>query len=271
MTRSRTGGNLRGRSPPTHPLHLPRPLQENLAELRLRIERAARSAGRSAKEIRWVAVTKTTTVDAAAELLELGIADLGENRVDELERKTEHLAALGRSPRWHFVGHLQANKVRRVVRQAHVIHSVDSLLLLERIERIAAEEDRQPEVYLQVALTGEAVKHGFEAVDLPAAVRRATELTHLRLLGLMAMGPLEEPPGEGTRAVFAEAARLARSLDGDPALARAFAGGRCQLLMGMSADLELAIAAGTDLLRVGGALFQDTPFAGRESGRGGKA
>jgi pyridoxal phosphate enzyme (YggS family) len=166
------------------------------------------------------------------------------------------------------VGHLQANKARRVVRLAEVVHSVDSLALLERVGRIAEEEGRTPEVYLQVALTGEAVKHGFEPADLPAAVARAADLSHVKLAGLMAMGPLEDAPGAATRAVFRQAAALARDLEREPSLARAFDDGRCHLSMGMSNDLEIAIEEGSDLLRIGSALFQDTPLAGREAGRG---
>ena len=121
-------------------------------------------------------MTKTASAETAAELLDLGIVELGENRASELERKAAHESLRGRKPRWHFVGHLQANKARRVVCLAEVIHSVDSLPLLERLERIAEEEGKEPEVYLQVALTGETVKHGFEPAELPAAARRAAEL-----------------------------------------------------------------------------------------------
>lgn len=251
---------------------MPRPLEENLADLSGRIELAARQAGRSPREVSWIAVTKNASAEQAAELVRLGVAELGENRADELERKVGRLAGLGLAPRWHFVGHLQANKARRVVRHADVIQSIDSLALLERVDRIAAEEGRKPSIFLQVGLTGEEGKHGFPAEAVADAVRRARDLANVELRGLMVMGPLEQPAGEATRAVFAEAARVRSMVEAQRA--GAFPRGRCELSMGMSGDLELAIRAGSDLLRIGSALFSDgssePTLSARERHRGGR-
>ena len=241
------------------------PLEENLRGLRQRLERAASGVGRRPDEIRILAVTKSVEPDVAADMARLGLRDLGENRAPELERKARALSAIEgggaeRVPeiRWHFIGHLQRNKARRVARIAAVIHSVDSLALLETLERIASEEDLQLSIYLQVDATGEARKTGFAPDAVPATVERAKACTHLTLLGLMAMGPLVQQADRTTRAVFAEVAALARRLERDPALAVVFADGRCRLSMGMSGDLEEAVRAGTDLVRVGGALFRGT-------------
>lgn len=250
------------------------PLEENLRGLRQRLERAAAKVGRRPDEIRILAVTKSVEPSVAAGMARLGLRDLGENRAPELERKARALTAHveGGGPheapeaspdavpeiRWHFIGHLQRNKARRVARIATVIHSVDSLALLETLERVASEEDLRLSIYLQVDATGEAQKTGFATDAVPAAVARAKACTHLTLLGLMAMGPLVEQEGRTTREVFAEVAALARTLEADPALADVFADGRCRLSMGMSDDLEEAVRAGTDLVRVGGALFRGT-------------
>lgn len=244
-----------------------RPLQENLAALHRRIEHAARRAGRVPEEVRFVAVTKEATTEQAAELARLGVEELGENRADELERKARALEGSGLAPRWHFVGHLQANKARRVVRHAAVVQSVDSIELLERIARIAEEEERRPSIFLQVALTGEERKHGFAEDEVLLAVRRAGELSCVALRGLMVMGPLEPSAGEATRAVFAAAARLRSKVQADAELARAFPRGRCELSMGMSGDLELAIEAGSDLLRIGRALVAPPARARPGGGR----
>ncbi|TDJ72345.1 MAG: YggS family pyridoxal phosphate-dependent enzyme [Planctomycetota bacterium] len=247
------------------------PLEENLRGLRQRLERAASAVGRRPDEIRILAVTKSVEPDVAADMARLGLRDLGENRAPELERKARALSAIEGSGaervpeiRWHFIGHLQRNKARRVARIAAVIHSVDSLALLETLERIASEEDLQLSIYLQVDATGEARKTGFAPDAVRAAVLRAKACAHLELLGLMAMGPLAGQADRTTRAVFAEVAALARTLERDPALIDVFADGRCRLSMGMSGDLEEAVRAGTDLVRVGGALFRGTSTTANE-------
>ena len=233
-------------------------LESNLDRVRARVARAARSAGRSPEEVALVAVTKSVGPEVAAELVRLGQADLGESRASELEGKDDHLRGLGLSPRWHFVGHLQGNKVRRVVARAAAIHSVDSLRLLEAIDRAAAELGRKPEIWIQVKLAEEPTKSGLAPGELPAVVRRALELEHVALAGLMALGPLS-PEGErdaSARAVFRELARLARELAPKAAMGDARGPGRMRTSMGMSGDFELAIEAGSDLVRIGTLLFE---------------
>lgn len=199
-------------------------------------------------------VTKSVPADVAAELMREGALDLGEARVDVLEGKVEHFAERGLTIRWHFIGHIQRNKASRVVRTADVIHSVDSPRLLETLERAAAAEGRRPTVYLQVNRTGEPQKHGMDAAQLTEALAAARGCEHLAFAGLMAMGPREERPGHGTAEVFAQVAAEAREIES--AYGGTFLDGRCRLSMGMSDDLELAIAAGSNVVRVGSALFE---------------
>jgi hypothetical protein len=229
-------------------------LRRNRDRVLEEIERACRPDGRDPDEVQLVAVTKTVTPEIALALHEVGQDDLGESRIDVLEAKRQFFDARGAAPRWHFVGHIQRNKAARVVRAADEIHSVDTVALLDAIERHATTAVRRPGVYLQVKLTDEETKRGFGREDLLTAVDRAAELDHVDLLGLMTMAPLVGEPSkrlDAARAVFAELAELADTL---PALG--FVGGRARLSMGMSADLSVAIAAGSDVIRVGSALFE---------------
>ncbi len=221
-----------------------------------RVAAAARASGRRPDEIRIVAVTKTVDPEDAAALARLGTSDLGENRVSELERKSAWFAQRGFSVRWHFVGHLQRNKARRVLRIADQIHSVDSIALLDALERLAEEEGRAPGIYLQVKLSDEPTKTGVSQDGFSALFARA-EQSALPLLGLMTLAPplsRETSAANAVRAVFRELARLARALP-----SQAFVEGRPLLSMGMSADFEHALAEGADVLRIGSAFFEGIP------------
>lgn len=229
-------------------------LERNLRRVQVEIAGAALQAGRAPEDIRLVAVTKSAGSAAAEVLARLGQLDLGESRVDVLEEKHAHLARSGVPVRWHLVGHLQRNKAGRAVALADEIHSVDSMALLQTIDRVAGDQGRKPAVYLQVLLSGEPTKHGFDPGELVDAVDAAAELDHVELAGLMTMAPLLDDPDEMRRAaeeVFARLADLALEL---PALA--FVSGEPRLSMGMSGDFREAIAAGAHLVRVGSALFE---------------
>jgi pyridoxal phosphate enzyme (YggS family) len=241
---------------------LPSPLLHNLARVRTRIDGAALAAGRRPEDVRLVAVTKAVDVARARELCELGVRDLGENRASELERKALALEAL--TPTWHFIGHLQRNKVRRVLRHATWIHAVDSERLLEALERAAGEEGARPRVLLQLDLTGESNKHGMSRSQLTETLGRCGALVHLRLSGLMAMGPLRPRPGRGASEVFAELADIAGEIERDPQRSRVFEGGRVLCSMGMSGDFESAVRAGSHMVRVGSALFEGSTDKQRE-------
>lgn len=228
-------------------------LAANLAAVDARITAAADAAGRPAPEL--VAVTKTVVAGVARLLArELGRRDLAENRADPFRDKADALAGMDPAPRWHFVGHLQRNKARRVLERCDVLHSVDSARLARTVARLTGELDREVSAYAQVNLTGEDEKYGMAAGsdELREALEALQGAPGVRLLGLMAMGPLDSRPGARTTdEVFRDVQALASDLD--PAL---FHGGRCLLSMGMSGDLEAAVRHGSTSLRVGSALFE---------------
>jgi pyridoxal phosphate enzyme (YggS family) len=229
-------------------------LGANLARLRSRIAAAASRSGRDGRAVTLVAVTKSVPSEIAAALVRLGQEDLGESRADELERKTEHLVAAGLRPRWHFVGHLQRNKVRRVVALASSIHSVDSERLLLSIEDAAAAGGVRPEIWIQVKLADEPTKSGADPREAIPLLERAARLSHVRLAGLMTIAPLVEGPGReaAARSAFRALADLARAARMRDALGSV----PLRTSMGMSDDFELAIEEGSDLVRVGSLLFE---------------
>jgi hypothetical protein len=208
-----------------------------------------------------LAVTKKVRPEVAAALGALGQTDLGESRVPDLENKRAWLAEHETAARWHLIGHLQRNKARRAVQAADVIHSVDSLRLLEALERVAGEEGRAPRVYLEVKLAGSEARTAMAPEDLRATAARAAELEHVVPVGLMTMAP---PPAgvdaerdeREARAVFGRLRELRDELA--PEWADAFEGERIELSMGMSSDLEAAVLEGTDVVRVGTALYAGT-------------
>ena len=234
-------------------------LEANWNAVRQRIRDACLAADRAPEDVELLAVTKKVPPQVASRLFDLGQSVLGENRTPELERKAEALEALGKRPHWHFIGPLQRNKARRVVRLCETLHSIDTVKLLETIDRISGEIGKRPGLYLEVKLTQETEKHGFPPAEIEDVVTRARALEHVELLGLMGMGPrlAEAAPEERRRAAseaFGELAELGRrmeSLHPD-----AFRGGRTRLSMGMTGDLEEAIAQGSTTVRVGTALFE---------------
>jgi PLP dependent protein len=235
-------------------------IAENIAAVRDRIARAAHAAGRDPAEVTLVAVSKTHPAEAVLAALEAGAADFGENRVQEAEQKILALEAERARLRWHLIGHLQRNKARLAARLFDRIHSVDSLRLAEALDRYAAElrPEHPLSILLQVNVSGETSKEGF---DLPGAlanpalpafvaeVERIAALPNLRLEGLMTIAPLVED-AERVRPVFRDLRLLRDALsERVPGLALS------QLSMGMSDDLDVAIAEGATLVRVGRAIF----------------
>ena len=223
-------------------------LRENLNRVRDRIARAAEASGRTAEAVRLVAVTKQAGTDVAAELVELGVSELGESRPQELWRKAE---SLGRSVHWHLVGPLQRNKARRTLPLVSLIHSVDGVSLLRWLDELAVQQGLQPAVLLEVNVSGEMSKHGLGPDEARTAVEVAGQLKRLRVCGLMTMAPYDPDP-ERARPTFAGLRELRDRL-------QHFASPNCQLTelsMGMSGDFEVAIAEGATLVRIGSALFQ---------------
>jgi PLP dependent protein len=222
-------------------------LAANLAAVQERITRACQAAGRDPAEVSLVAVTKYTGPAYARALVELGQRDLGENRVEHLATLAGALRGLEPGPRWHFVGHLQRNKAKRVADTIDVLHSLDNLALARKlVER--RDPARPPlEVYLQLRLDEAEVRSGVASPEeLLGLAGDLVGLDRVRVLGLMGLPPMGEP--EQARPHFR---RLVAARDALQA-----AGVDAPLLsMGMTADLEVAVAEGATCVRVGRALL----------------
>ena len=218
---------------------------QRLAATRARVAEAAASGGRAPDSVRVVAVSKTVEAPAIREAYGSGQRAFGENRVQELARKAGILPG---DCEWHLIGHLQGNKARLAVQSADWIHSVDSVDLLCRLDRIAGEEGRRPRVLLQVNVTGEASKSGLALPEVPLAVESAVGCAHLDCRGLMTMA---EFAAEETalRAAFAALRDLRDRM------AERFGVALPELSMGMSGDFEAAIAEGATMVRIGTAIF----------------
>ncbi len=221
-------------------------IADGLARVQARIAAAARAAQRAPGDVRLVAVSKKMTTDDVRAALRAGQLDLGESYGQELRDKRQALAAEPVAPRWHFIGPLQANKVKYVAGHVALVHSVDSIELLDEFERRGAPQD----CLVQVNVAGEAQKRGVAPAALPALLDHFAMLKHVRCLGLMTVPPLAEAP-EAARPHFA-ALRTLR--DREAAHGRPNVDLR-ELSMGMSHDLEAAVAEGATLVRVGTAIF----------------
>jgi pyridoxal phosphate enzyme (YggS family) len=213
--------------------------------VRRQVAHAADIAGRSPDEITIVAVTKTVGIDDIRSALTAGISDFGENRVQEF------LGKYGLFPdaSWHFIGTLQTNKVKDVVGRACLIHSVDSLHLLEEIGKRAQAAGLVQRVLLQVNVSGEGSKHGFDCSDVREALIEASHLPNVEVRGLMTMAPFGRP--EDARWVFRELRELRDSLREMPLNSVELN----ELSMGMSNDFRVAVEEGSTIVRVGGAIF----------------
>lgn len=222
-------------------------LSERLAEVRERIAAAQARSGREVGPVTVVAVTKTHPAAAARAALAAGLVDLAENRVQELEEKVAALEDV--AARWHLIGHLQRNKVKRALPLFRLLHSLDSLRLAREISRVAAGEGRTVRALVQVNTSGEDAKGGFAAAQSVDAVGEMVELPALRLEGLMTMAPFDAPESI-LRRTFA----ATRDLSGE--VARQVPGFEpIHLSMGMSGDYEVAVEEGSTIVRLGTVLF----------------
>ncbi len=224
-------------------------LAVRLAGIRARLTAAAGSCGRAVDGVKLIAISKTHPASVIKRVIEFGAVDIGENRVQEAEEK---IAEVGRNAAtWHLVGHLQANKARRAVNLFDVIHSLDSLELARRLDRLCAEEGREKlAVLIQVDLGHEETKSGIDESELNHLVEGLGPLSRLELTGLMTLPPFFDDP-EQSRPYF----RRLRELRDELAARGAFANGKGELSMGMTNDFEVAIAEGATMVRVGTAIF----------------
>jgi PLP dependent protein len=227
-------------------------IARNLADVRARIDRAALDAGRDPAGVRLLAVSKTFSLDHVRAAAAAGQEDFGENRVQEALQKIDGSADL--KIRWHLIGTLQSNKVRKAVPRFSAIHSIDSRRLLEAIDAAAIATANAPEVLVQVDLAGEATKHGASAAEAMDIVRAATRCQAARCIGLMTIPPFFEH-AEDARPYFAQLRDLRSTLlqEGlDAAMLR-------ELSMGMSHDFEIAVQEGATIVRLGTAIFGRRP------------
>lgn len=216
----------------------------NLASVSDRIDAAARRAGRDPASVTLVAVSKTFGLDAIEAAIAAGVTDLGENRAQEFKQK---VAVLGRRARWHFVGHLQTNKVRSVVGASCLIHSVDRFGLAEAVARRAIGMETVQNVLIEVNIARDPKKHGADPAAAAALAHEVDRLNGISVTGLMAMAPFTDDP-ETTRPYFAELASIGGALEDG-------LGRRLELSMGMTRDFEVAIEEGATIVRVGEAIF----------------
>jgi PLP dependent protein len=242
-------------------------LAARFASVKARIDAAGTESGRSSAAVRLIAISKTHPPSLIKSLIELGATDLGENRVQEAEEKIPQVETLaGRDKtRWHLVGHLQANKARRALQLFDVIHSLDSIALAQRLDRLCIDLDRQSvPLLIQVDLGHEETKAGIDEEELPQLVEAVRELKRLELIGLMTLPPFFADP-EQARPYF----RRLRQLRDELATTGVFGDNRGELSMGMTHDFEVAIAEGATMVRIGTAIFgeRQPPQKGTKSTR----
>ena len=219
-------------------------VKENYLRVMERIEKAACRIGRDPNEIKLVAVSKTVETAQIKEAVEAGVTILGENYVQEAQRKIEEI---GHQIAWHFIGHLQSNKAKYAVRLFDMIHSLDSIPLVEELNRRAKQADRMMKVLMEVKLSGEATKFGTDEEMALNLGKRILALDHLSLEGLMTMQPYFDSP-EMSRPYYIRLRELKEKMEKEGIATK-------ELSMGMSNDFEIAIEEGATYVRVGTAIF----------------
>ncbi len=215
---------------------------ENLQTIRRRIDAAARKTGRTEKDIVLVVVTKTRSVAEIREALACGATDLGENYVQEAESK---YSEIGNVPKWHMIGHLQRNKVKHAVEFFDMIQSVDSEEIAKEIGRRAEAIGRCIDVLVEVKVSSEPTKFGVGCDEALRLVDRISEISGIRVCGLMGMAPIVLDP-EAARPYFAKLKEIWDKLPKEQ---------RLYLSMGMTQDFEVAIEEGSNMVRIGTAIF----------------
>lgn len=238
-------------------------VQEGIQRVRERIAQACSRANRDPASVRLVAVTKSVDIEVIRIVIEAGVVDLGESRVQQLAQRAAMIAETQKrrrlldgqrgavAPLWHMIGHLQRNKVRSAVQWATVFHSVDSLRLAEEISSEAGKRNQVADVLLQVNIAGEKSKHGIAVGAIEVFCEQIRALAGMRLIGLMGMMPLVDD-AEEVRPLF----RRLREIAEDLVTQECVSSESCELSMGMSNDFEVAIEEGATIVRVGTALFE---------------
>jgi PLP dependent protein len=229
---------------------MPTGIAANVARVRERIAAAAARVGRAASDVTLIAVSKTRTADEIEAACRAGIRHLGENRVEEAESKLQQLELPDVT--WHMIGHLQRRKARRALACFDIVHSVDSVRLAQRLDRLAGEQGTVLRVLLEVNVSGEASKYGLGVSDRPAlemSVGEIVSMSHLEVVGLMTVAFISPDP-EVVRPVFARLRALRHEFR-----VRFPESAWEHLSMGMTDDFEIAVEEGATMVRVGRAVF----------------
>lgn len=227
-------------------------IKENIAQINARKEEIAASAGHPNGEVLLVAVTKTRTADELNEAIDAGITDIGENKVQEIMDKFDYVKPV----RWHMIGHLQTNKVKYIIDKVSMIHSVDSMKLAEEINRRAKQHNKIMDILIQVNAAQEESKFGITTDETGVLLRDILDkCENIRVRGLMSIAPFEDNP-ENVRIFFRQVKEL---YDEYKQLKHERADFK-YLSMGMSHDFEVAILEGSNLIRVGTAIFGERNY-----------
>jgi hypothetical protein len=217
-------------------------IAQNIKKINSLIQENCFKVGCDPKEVKLLPITKGRSVHEIKSLIDLGFHEFGENKINELELKQEQLPHI----KWHFVGNLQSNKAKKAVELSEVIHSINSMKLLNKIEKYALSESKKQKIFIEVNVSGEETKHGATIKELNELISAAKEMHSIQLLGLMTMAPLIE--AEKTRPYFKKMKSLAEEFKLN------------ELSMGMSNDYEIAIQEGATLIRIGTKIFEIPEF-----------
>ena len=231
-------------------------VKENLAEVEKKVLAACERAGRNPDDVTLIAVSKTKPIEMIEEAIEYGKKEFGENKAQEMKQKYE---ALPKDIVWHFIGHLQTNKVKYVVGRASLIHSVDSLHLAEAIEKESAKKNVISDILIEVNVAGEESKFGLNTEETEELVRSISKLPHIRIKGLMTIAPFVDNP-EDNRDIFRSLKELSvdiQSKNIDNVLMDI-------LSMGMTGDYDVAIEEGATHVRVGTGIFGERDYSIKE-------
>jgi pyridoxal phosphate enzyme (YggS family) len=220
-------------------------IAENVKNIHQRIATTCRRVHRNPEEITIIAVTKTFGVDEIRHVVDSGIYDIGENYVQELRQKHDELS--NAKIRWHFIGHLQSNKIKYIGDWIHMIHAVDSLSLGEQLSKWSTRVNRALDILVEVNTTGEESKFGISPDNTAKLVKELSRLSNINLKGLMTMGPFLPDP-EDSRPAFRTLRLLKESLEVDGLMLPI-------LSMGMTNDFDVAIEEGATMVRLGTAIF----------------
>ena len=222
-------------------------IRENIETVRENIKKAAQRAGRNPDDILLIGVTKTKPVEMMQEAIDEGITDIGENRVQEIMEKYEHIKG---DPKWHLIGHLQTNKVKYIIDKVDLIHSVESISLAEEINKRAEKIGKVQKVLLEVNVSGEESKFGISPENIMEFCEKIAGFKNIRVSGLMTVAPFTEDE-KILRKVFSDLRKI--SLDISTKFYDTIY--MEELSMGMTNDYEIAIEEGATMVRVGTGIF----------------